>query len=208
MPIVYVVGGDHLVEGMFRSMGWEVRNTIKGPIDLVCFTGGEDVSPALYGEKRHNTTGSNWGRDAWEITQYEYCLNRNIPMIGICRGGQFLNVMCGGKLWQDVDDHAIRGTHAAKRLDTPESTTVNVTSTHHQMMRPGPSSVILLEADHVGEVRSPYSTAYQIGVEAVLYPWHKSLCFQPHPEYGTVSKETKELFFEYIHKYFKMKVGE
>ena len=205
MPNVYVVGGDYLIEKMFTEAGWEVKDNIKGPIDLVCFTGGEDVSPVLYGEKRHPTTGSNWGRDVYEMTQYDYALNHNIPMIGVCRGGQFLNVICGGKLWQDVSEHAIRGTHKAHRLDTILPTSVEVTSTHHQMMKPGPTSIIIMQADHVAEVRSPYSMAYQQGVEAVLYPWHKCVCFQPHPEYGAVSNETRAVFFEYIEKYFKLK---
>lgn len=54
--------------------------------DLVIFTGGEDVDPSLYNEPRHPRTSSNITRDIREKDIYEYCLDKKIPMLGICRG--------------------------------------------------------------------------------------------------------------------------
>ena len=201
-PTVSVIGNDNLVTSMFRREGWD---SVMPTPDLICFTGGEDVSPELYGETKHYTTYSNSVRDGFESKIFNYARKHNIPMVGICRGGQFLNVMCGGKMWQDVDCHAIRGTHTASRLDTDNPTIVNVTSTHHQMMRPTEEAILLLQSNDVHEVRSPGKSNLQLGVEAVLYPEEKCLCFQPHPEYGAISAETKELFFEYINKYFNLR---
>jgi gamma-glutamyl-gamma-aminobutyrate hydrolase PuuD len=135
------------------------------------------------------------------MTQFEYAFDHNIPMIGICRGGQFLNVMCGGKMWQDVDKHAIRGTHLA--IDLASGEEVEVTSTHHQMMKPSDEGILLLQATFIAEVRSPMLMAHMRGVEAVLYPHYNTLCFQPHPEYGECP--TRELFFEYIKTHLKIK---
>jgi len=54
-------------------------------------------------------------------------------MVGICRGSQFLTVMSGGRLFQDVSGHAIMGTHLIKFKD---GSSLGITSTHHQMMNP------------------------------------------------------------------------
>lgn len=205
---VCIVGSDGAVTRMFWDRGFNTNNTIDKETDLICFTGGEDVSPCLYGEKRHRATYHNLQRDFKEIPYFEYGLNNNIPMVGICRGGQFLNVMSGGKMYQDVDGHAIRGTHRASRLDVDQAEYINVTSTHHQMMKPSEEGIVLLIGDTVGEVRTYDEKAHICGVEAVLYPRTRSLCFQPHPEYGAVSIETEDLFFELLSKYFGLKGGE
>lgn len=205
---VCVVGYDMSVPRMFEKRGFSVNHQVHKDVDLICFTGGEDVSPCLYGEKQHPATYHNLQRDFKEIPYFEYGLNNSIPMVGICRGGQFLNVMSGGKMYQDVDGHAMHGTHRASRLDVDQAEYINVTSTHHQMMKPSEEGIVLLIGDTVGEVRTYDEKARICGVEAVLYPRTRSLCFQPHPEYGAVSIETEALFFEYISKYFGLKGGE
>jgi len=75
-------------------------------IGMVSFTGGEDVSPSMYGEPVGYRTGTNKYRDIFEKQIFEQALKHNIPMVGICRGSQFLNVMCGGRMIQDVTNHA------------------------------------------------------------------------------------------------------
>jgi gamma-glutamyl-gamma-aminobutyrate hydrolase PuuD len=198
---VYVVN-DMCVENMFESEGHTCVNNV-AKADLVCFTGGEDVSPFLYGERKHHSTWSNLQRDLREMGIYDVALNAGKPMVGICRGGQFLNVMCGGGLWQDVCSHAIHGTHMAIRMDmdNEEGRYVQVTSTHHQMMRPSSEGCILLQANFVGSVVSIDMVDSILGIESVYYSKQKCLCFQPHPEYGSVSESTKEVFFDFLNKY-------
>src|SRR3546814_14796091 len=61
---------------------------------------------------------------------FKTCYENGIPMLGVCRGAQFLNVMPGGKLYQDVDNHV--GDHP---IYDPQNKRVipNVSSIHHQM---------------------------------------------------------------------------
>ena len=106
---VYVEGGDYSIVNMFRENGWFVTKNLE-EADLVCFQGGADVSPELYGEP--NTGSYNqWDIDFLSIVLYNNAKRLGIPMVGICRGGQFLNVMAGGKMIQDYPGHAIASTH-------------------------------------------------------------------------------------------------
>jgi len=66
-------------------------------------TGGEDVDPARYGEKRHEKVRSvNPARDATEAALIQKAKERGTPVLAICRGIQMLNVACGGTLVQDI----------------------------------------------------------------------------------------------------------
>ena len=66
--------------------------------------GGTDVSPALYGEARHSETDtSDHARDALECELVQNALDRDIPILAICRGIQILNVQHGGTLIQHLD---------------------------------------------------------------------------------------------------------
>jgi gamma-glutamyl-gamma-aminobutyrate hydrolase PuuD len=65
--------------------------------------GGGDVDPALYGEERHPKTYEvDPERDAFEIALARAAIDRDMPVLGICRGAQILNVTFGGSLQQDL----------------------------------------------------------------------------------------------------------
>ena len=81
-------------------------------------TGGEDVDPARYGEKRHEKVRSvNAARDATEAALVEEAKVRGKPVLAICRGIQILNVALGGTLVQDIPSQV--GTQIAHDEDTP-----------------------------------------------------------------------------------------
>ena len=65
-------------------------------------TGGEDVAPALYDEETHPTVHVNEERDSFELALIEEARRRDLPILGICRGIQVLNVAGGGSLVQDI----------------------------------------------------------------------------------------------------------
>jgi putative glutamine amidotransferase len=66
-------------------------------------TGGEDVDPARYGEKRHEKVRSvSAARDATEAALIKEARERGTPVLAICRGIQILNVALGGTLVQDI----------------------------------------------------------------------------------------------------------
>jgi gamma-glutamyl-gamma-aminobutyrate hydrolase PuuD len=202
---VAIVHSNGQYDKMFRDMGWELVTTIE-EADLVQFTGGEDVTPSYYGEEDHRFTGNNPYRDKNEQNIFKLCRELNKPMAGICRGGQFLNVMCGGKLFQHVDGHAIGGTHEA--VDVETGAVVDVTSTHHQMMRVGADGVLLAYAgqstfrEHMvgkGQVANVPRSDGDQDVEAVFYPASLALCFQPHPEYGY--SDCRDYYFNLISRH-------
>lgn len=207
MTRVYIVGGDYNIESMFLSRGIEaVHNPSEA--NLACFTGGADVTPSLYGE-RNVASNSDWLRDVNEQDEYAEIQGLGIPCVGICRGGQFLNVMNGGKMWQDVNAHAIMGTHVLQMYSCVGSKYPDlllgkylVTSTHHQMMRNGPEGDVIGTAElatrffHDGNDEKP-----EYDTEIVWYPNSRSLCFQPHPEYNGRRDDTEGLFFALLEQY-------
>lgn len=86
-PVVLVVGGDSTISGMFENEGYKVIVEPFNPIffpDLVCFTGGEDVSPDLYQETPLDKTRSSKRRDNFERSVYDQWFSK--PKVGICRG--------------------------------------------------------------------------------------------------------------------------
>lgn len=111
-------------------------------VDLLIFTGGEDVNPYLYGETPHAKTHFNPERDAQEAQVWRMAKERGIPCLGICRGSQFLNVMNKGRLVQHVTNHT-----TDHDMRTSCGHTIHVTSTHHQMMDPGEGAELLGWAD-------------------------------------------------------------
>ena len=71
--------------------------------DGFLFTGGQDVSPELYGEKPCVTCGEICAkRDTFEQRLFTQVLEQDKPMLGICRGIQFFNACLGGTLYQDL----------------------------------------------------------------------------------------------------------
>ena len=83
-------------------------------------TGGEDIDPARYGEKRHEKIRSiNAARDATEIALIEEAKARGKPVLAICRGIQILNVALGGTLVQDIPSQL--DTKIAHDEDSPRN---------------------------------------------------------------------------------------
>jgi putative glutamine amidotransferase len=71
--------------------------------DAVMLTGGVDVDPALYGAtERHPTVETNPERDSYELSLARLALDKDIPLLAICRGAQVVNVVAGGTLIQDI----------------------------------------------------------------------------------------------------------
>lgn len=71
-------------------------------VDGLILSGGYDVNPLLFGEEPHRLLGATFGeRDTFESILIKYALKMEKPILGICRGCQILNVICGGTLYQD-----------------------------------------------------------------------------------------------------------
>ena len=113
----------------------------------VCLSGGPDLDPVAYGVRRHRQLGPTEP----ELDRFELALMRGadrigLPVLGICRGAQAINVARGGSLRQHLPNHRqeLRGTHTAHEVRlTPGSRLaaiigadrVEVNSFHHQAVR-------------------------------------------------------------------------
>ncbi len=83
-------------------------------VDGLILAGGADVDPASYGAEPHAETLGTWpDRDRFEIALARAALERDLPVLGICRGMQLLNVALGGTLDQHLPDSVGHGTHRA-----------------------------------------------------------------------------------------------
>jgi putative glutamine amidotransferase len=74
-------------------------------IDGLVLAGGADVDPASYGATPHPETGPTWPeRDRFEIALARGAIDREMPLLGVCRGMEILNVALGGTLVQHLPD--------------------------------------------------------------------------------------------------------
>lgn len=194
---VYVVGGDTYYARWIDNC--ELTNNLE-EADIVFFTGGEDVTPKLYGCKKHETTYNNWLRD-----KYEQEIFNNIRpdqlVVSVCRGSQWSCVMNGGKLVQNCDNHALWGTHEIINAD---GDIYDITSTHHQMQYP--FDLDSKDYDILFWSKERRSTKYEgdqinpnkIIKEPEIVLYHKEnkpkcLAIQGHPEMMVIGKLHKML---------------
>lgn len=179
--------------------------------DLVCFTGGSDVGPELY-EHRNLYSSDSPARDAVEIEVFNMARSMGIPMTGICRGSQFLNVMMGGTMVQHISEGHSGHVHQCDAiLGGPDPKTsgglvkLEVTSSHHQMSVLGDGGIFLgfsVESIPVDacvydgdfrdlsekHVRWDCNGHYDLYVtEAFSYPDAKIFAVQHHPEWQDVN---------------------
>jgi putative glutamine amidotransferase len=75
-------------------------------MDGLLLSGGRDIDPARYGRPRHPTESVDADRDALEADAWAAAAQRALPVVGVCRGLQAINVFSGGTLIQDVAGHA------------------------------------------------------------------------------------------------------
>jgi len=196
-PSVFVIGPDYGVSVMFAQARYPVVRKME-EASIHVWTGGADVDPRLYNEQRLPLTQIHLQRDlndglAWNLSRRDY---PNALRVGICRGAQFLNVMSGGKLWQDIDGHT--DNHLVLNKKTGEL--IDCTSTHHQQMIPGTGAEVLgvgvMQVGNAGNfacvsnLKTGAVRKWQFDgrrdeedPEVVWYESTNSLCFQPHPEY-------------------------
>lgn len=160
--------------------------------DLVIFGGGSDVEPVLYGEKdedAHESVYFDKDRDDADMEAYLQCLHLGIPMFGVCRGSQFLHVMNGGKLHQDIEGHY--GSH--KCFDVVNKQTIdNVSSVHHQSCIINRDMDLLLTSTGVTKHRwfnkFARTEKQTPDVEGFFYRNTGCLGVQGHPEYANCSR--------------------
>ena len=166
-----------------------------GKLDALILIGGADVDPATYGATPDPNTGATRPeRDRFELALAYGAMERDLPLLGICRGGQMVNVACGGTLIQHLpdvvgDNHHLEtpGTFSEHEVELEAGSLaaraagaerITVKSHHHQAV------------DEIGEGLEATGHALPDAiVEAVEHPGHGfTLGVLWHPEADERSK--------------------
>ncbi|MFE9219376.1 gamma-glutamyl-gamma-aminobutyrate hydrolase family protein [Streptomyces lavendulae] len=161
---------------------------VVGRLDAIVLTGGEDVDPALYGAVPHPRAGPPVReRDAWERAVLAAGLARDIPVLGVCRGMQLMNVHAGGTLIQHLPDtvghhghNPYRGHFCAHAVTTVPGTRIGallpgtrqVATHHHQAVDRLGAGLIVAARAADGTVEALESTRQRF---AVGVQWHPEM---------------------------------
>ena len=134
LPHIYVEGitraGGVAVLLPPQPVDEEIAARVLDTLDGLVITGGKDVDPARYGQVPHPVTDEpRIDRDAWEFALLAGALHRGIPVLGICRGAQVLNVALGGTLHQHLPDVLGHSRHQAGNAVFSTSTVRTVPGT-------------------------------------------------------------------------------
>lgn len=126
MPIIGITPCNRLpdyVESIRRAGGdprlltADEAPSLEG-LDGILFTGGGDIDPARYQAERHpHTNEPDPKRDAFELSLAKLALDKNTPLLAVCRGLQVLNVAAGGTLIQDIPSQVNQAL--PHQVDTP-----------------------------------------------------------------------------------------
>jgi putative glutamine amidotransferase len=161
-------------------------------------TGGEDVDPARYGEKRHEKVRSvSAARDATEAALIKEARERGTPVLAICRGIQILNVALGGTLVQDIpsqcetdivhDEESARDSRTHEISVEPGSLIARAIGTEHCTVNSFHHQSVKRVADGMRvTARSPDGIIE--GLESTDEDWWV-MAVQWHPEEMTASSE-------------------
>ena len=161
-------------------------------------TGGHDVGPYVYGQEAKKECGQPCGlRDRMEAFLLDRALEMNIPVLGICRGIQFMNAHLGGSLYQDLPteyeckvEHHMSAPYdrPAHKVEVLENTrlaqiigpgTHEVNSYHHQAVKelaPGLEKMAVSE-DGLIEAISVKNKKFAIGIQ-----WHPEFSYETNEE--------------------------
>ncbi len=166
--------------------------------DGILFTGGHDVSPSVYGEDQKKTCGQTCpARDQMERFLLNKCLQDHKPLLGICRGIQFLNACLGGTLYQDlpseykseVEHHMTppydRTAHNVNVLNDTKLAKIigegihGVNSYHHQAIKALSPRVNVMAYSEDGLVEAIEVKDQDF---AVAIQWHPEFSYQTDPD--------------------------
>ena len=127
------------------------RDAALASMDGLLLPGGADLDPALYGERPHPAVAGEGARDDLELAAWSAARERGVPIFGVCRGFQAINVFSGGRLVQHLEGHdsptdapEAHPLHldptsrlAGILAETEPLLSTEVNSYHHQAVRPG-----------------------------------------------------------------------
>jgi putative glutamine amidotransferase len=184
----------------------EVAHAAIEVCDGVILTGGGDVVSLCYGEEPHESSKyQDPVRDNIEFEIAKLALEKRVPILGICRGMQVLNVVLGGTLVQDIPSqipnaikHYSQASHTAMlhHIDIESdwlfarvvgSTTMAINSWHHQAVKDVGSDLKITARSHDGVAEGMEATD---GRALLMVQFHPEECTDTYPQF--------QLFFDWI----------
>ena len=183
---VLEAGGTPLIIPPFEDI--DAMGSLLDRIDGLIFSGGSDINPLYLDEEPIQALGSiNPARDWHELMLVRLAANRQIPILGICRGMQVMTAALGGKLYQDIYKEASATLKHSQNTErhvtthtvhiTPESRLAKIFGTeklpvnsfHHQAAKEAAPGFVVSALSPDGIIEAVESTQYKsmIGVQ-----WH------------------------------------
>lgn len=98
--------------------------------DAFLFPGGGDINPELFGESNHGARNIDTELDILQLQAFQYAFKQRIPVLGICKGMQLINVALGGTIQQNLDTAAI---HTSSECDLYHTTIITPNSFLHAL---------------------------------------------------------------------------
>ena len=213
--VIGVTGPDHGIPWAWWATRWQIGRQgasaerltpISGKLGEhiagVIVGGGNDIDPGIYGGDISTSPNVDPKRDSYELEVLAEADRRALPVLGICRGAQLINVHSGGTLLGDLAKNrkltSNKGTLLARKhiSISPDSTLaawVGATSTyvnslHHQAVKEPGKELQVTARDRDGIVQAIESTAgpLRVGVQ-----WH--------PEYLPQRRDQRQLFARFVH---------
>ncbi len=175
-------------------------------LDGILLPGGGDIMPQLYGSANHEAVyGISPDRDSWEISLAKAAIANQIPLLGICRGLQVVNVAFGGNLHLHLPDqfsdrlphrselpigctqHSVKISSPSRLQQALQVSETTVTSWHHQAIdQPATDwQVVAIAEDGVIEA-----------IEHKNHPW--AVAVQWHPELSPECEAQQSLFKAFV----------
>ncbi len=172
-------------------------------VDGLLFTGGPDIFPFMYNEKISEECGQCcFERDEMEFNLFKLAYQSKMPMLGICRGHQFFNVMMHGSLYQDINSQMYSRVkhHQSMPYDKPihevqivsqsplkkllGKEKIEVNSLHHQGIK------------DLGQGLKAMATSKDGLIEAIYAPDYPFMWgVQWHPEFSYKKDKNSQLIF-------------
>lgn len=175
-------------------------------IDGIYFSGGNDVNPMFFGEDPVNGIGgTNILRDEFEIEIYKKAVEKDIPILGVCRGMQVINIAAGGTIYQDLKTqfktsichrqtgtpgydyfHKVKIEKDSKLNSIYKSNEIYTNTFHHQAVKdiaPGFKASAKTK-DGIIEAIESTNNKYVLAVQ-----WHPEMMYCIHKEHFEVFKD-------------------
>jgi putative glutamine amidotransferase len=200
---VVAAGGVPLI--LSPLMGASVAGRALAGIDGLLLTGGEDMDPAWYGAQPSPLLSPpSRDRDIFELALFAMARQLELPILGICRGIQLVNVALGGSLYQDLPterpgvtehnpaadraarSHAVRLTQGSRAAEALGTTELKVNSFHHQGVRELAPGLVATGWSEDGLIE-----AAEGGPDS---PWLLAVQWHPEEMYGDARAPDRGLF--------------